>query len=145
MILCAIFKLHGEDWNSGVTRSANFASCRWPLQHGVRKPNDKWTIADMEWIDEFSIFHLVSLSYFYVLPLFNVNPFPDVCDDHSQGRKKIDVGRNIAYLLQLCNTESCGQTARKWINLVYMELIEKSYMFPLVWLNFTSECRIFNS
>ena len=40
----------------------------------------------MQWIDYLSIFHLLSLLYFYVLLLFNASLFLDVCGDEIRGR-----------------------------------------------------------
>ena len=52
-----------------------------------------------------------------MLPLFrsNASLFHDVCDDEIRGRKIRHLLKTRKFL-QLCNTERCGQTARKRIN-----------------------------
>ena len=108
-----------------VLTMQNFATCCRSLQYSVMWWNQKVNNSTGYGINRSPFcLHLVSLLHFYVLPLFNVNLFPDTCDHKNWGGK-------IWHGLKNCMSFTTIQhIACKWINPVYetdRKIISLSY------------------
>ena len=88
---------------AGLCNLSKTFATKWNL----KELNEKQTNGNTEWIQELSIFSMVSLSFFlYFMPLFNGNPFLGLNNDPNRGQRWVKNHMSS----QKCNTGQCGKT-----------------------------------
>ena len=94
------------NWVQSIAELCNLSQI-FANRSGGMKPNGRSINLDVQWIFHLSIFHLLSVLYFYVVL------FMPACFLTKFEAEISEIDWNFSRLSRLCNTERCGQTARK--------------------------------